>query len=134
MRYPSRIAGISLISGSVSPELEPKAVWRKWIDMPIIRGLLPVTMRVSNEELMPLRLDLSLIEDDWDEITIPVSIIHGTRDVLVPYANVDYMQRKLVNADTILLTSLEGQSHFILWTHQHVITEQLHLLMDQAEL
>ncbi len=133
MRFPSRVAGISLIAGSVDPAQEPRAVWRKWLDLPLVRGLLPVAMRVSNEELMPLRNDLLMIEDDWDRITVPVSLIHGTSDVLVPFANMAFAKEKLTNADTILTKTFEGQSHFILWTHKNEIVQELIALVKVSE-
>jgi pimeloyl-ACP methyl ester carboxylesterase len=134
IRHPRTIAGISLIAGSVSPELEPKSTaWRKWLDLPLLRDLLPISMRVSNEELMSLRQDLIMLEDDWDQLTMPVSIIHGTEDVLVPFGNLNYAQEKLVHADTIFPLIFDGESHFILWTHKQQIVEELVKLIDVSE-
>jgi pimeloyl-ACP methyl ester carboxylesterase len=128
---PRKIAGLCFIAGSVSPELEPKSTaWRKWIDLPLLRDLLPVSMRVSNEELMTLRQDLTLLEDDWDRLSMPVSVIHGTKDVLVPYENLDYAKQKLTESDTVFIRTFEGESHFILWTHKKQIVEELVRLMD----
>lgn len=131
IRHPEHIAGICLIAGSISPELEPQNVsWRKWIDLPLVRRLIPVSMRVSNEELMPLRDDLVLLEDDWDQLHIPVSLIHGTRDVLVPFENLRYADDKLIHADTVFTRVFEGESHFILWTRKNEIDEELDKLID----
>lgn len=131
IRHPEHIEGISFIAGSISPELEPEnSTWRKWIDLPVVRDLIPVSMRVSNEELMSLRQDLTMIEDDWDRIGIPVSVIHGTKDVLVPFANMQYASDKLVKADTIMTHVFEGESHFILWTHKQQIVNELVRLID----
>jgi pimeloyl-ACP methyl ester carboxylesterase len=134
IRHPQKVAGISLIAGSISPEMEPEsAAWRKWIDLPILREILPISMRVSNEELMSLRQDLVMIEDDWDRLDIPVSIIHGTKDVLVPFENLTYAKNKLTNADTILEKVFEGESHFILWTHKQQIVDELIKLIDTSK-
>ncbi len=134
IRYPGHLSGLALIAGSVSPELEPKqSTWRKWIDLPLVRELLPVSMRVSNEELMSLRQDLSILEDDWDRLLMPVSILHGTKDVLVPFENLSYAEGKLTNADTVYTRIFEGESHFILWTHQQQIVEELVRMIDGAE-
>jgi pimeloyl-ACP methyl ester carboxylesterase len=131
MRQPARLEGLSLIAGSVSPELEPPSVaWRKWLDLPLLRELLPVSMKVSNEELMLLRQELIMIEDDWDRLTMPVSVIHGSADVLVPFENLDYAHRKLTAADTILTLVFEGESHFILWTHKQQVVGELVKLID----
>jgi len=129
MNHPKHVAGICLIAGSVSPDLEPKAPWRKWIDLPVVRQLLPTSMRVSNEELIPLKHDLTMIEDDWSKIKVPVSIIHGDKDSLVPFGNVAFAKEKLTRSDSVLVKVFEGQSHFILWTDQRIIGDELIKLM-----
>ena len=131
IRHPQRVAGICFVAGSISPDLEPKSVSRrKWIDLPFIREILPISMRVSNEELMPLRQDLIMLEDDCDRIDMPVSIIHGTKDVLVPFENLAYAKEKLTNADTVFTKVFEKESHFVLWTHEKEIVDELVKLMD----
>jgi pimeloyl-ACP methyl ester carboxylesterase len=131
IRYPRKIAGLCLVAGSVSPGLEPKAIWRKWIDIPLVRDLLPISMRVSNEELMPLRNDLYMIEDDWDKIRVPVLLAHGTSDVLVPFDNLAFAQKQLVNSPKVITKIFEKQSHFILWTHkQEIVTSLLELMKE----
>jgi len=125
MRHPKKIAGLGIISGSISPELEPPAKWRNWFDLPLLRQLWPVSLRVSNEELMPLKHDLTMIEDDWDRIHAPVSLIHGTLDVLVPFQNLNYAKEKLTNADTVRTLIFEGENHFIVWTKKKEIVEEI---------
>jgi pimeloyl-ACP methyl ester carboxylesterase len=85
---------------------------------------------VSNEELMPLKNDLMMIEDDWDRIRIPVSLIHGTLDVLVPFDNLAYAKEKLVNADTVRTLIFEGENHFIVWSHKDEIVKEIVALMQ----
>ncbi len=132
VRRPSKVKGIGLIAGSVSASLEPEsAAWRKWIDLPGLRDILPVTMRVSNEELMPLRGHLRLLENDWRHLTVPVTLVHGTKDVLVPFENVTFAQQQLIRADTVMIKAFEGESHFVLWTHQRQIVEELVRLLER---
>ncbi|MGB3081046.1 MAG: alpha/beta hydrolase, partial [Saprospiraceae bacterium] len=130
IRHPMLIAGLAIIAGSVSPELEPKSPWRKWIDLPLIKELFPVALTVSNEELMPLRHDLIMIEDDWDRIHAPVTLIQGTKDVLVPYQNLEYAIEKLTQADTVRTLIFEGESHFIPWSRKDEIVKEIVALMD----
>lgn len=131
VRHPQQVAGLCLIAGSVSPTLEPKNVsWRKWIDLPLLRDLLPVSMRVSNEELMSLKQDLTMVEDDWQNLSMPVSVIHGSADALVPFANLDYAKLQLVSSDSVLIKVFPGESHFILWTQQQQVSAELVKLME----
>ena len=129
MRHPANIAGLAIIAGSISPELEPPAGWRKWIDIPLLKDLWPVSLRVSNEELMPLKHDLIMIEDDWDRIHVPVSLIQGTKDVLVPFQNLEYAKEKLTQSDTVRTLIFEGENHFIPWTKKPEIVNELVELM-----
>ncbi|MEP6793216.1 MAG: alpha/beta hydrolase [Saprospiraceae bacterium] len=130
MRHPKNLAGLAIIAGSVSPELESPSRWRKWIDLPLVKELFPVALTVSNEELMPLRRDLIMIEDDWDRIQVPVSLIQGSKDVLVPFQNLEYAKEKLTKADTVRTLIFEGENHFIVWTRKDVIAKELIALMD----
>ncbi|MDQ3140887.1 MAG: alpha/beta hydrolase [Bacteroidota bacterium] len=127
--HPATISGLVVVAGSVSYELEPKSPWRKWIDFPGLRYFLPTAMRVSNQELMTLKPDLLLINSEWGKIGIPVSLIHGTKDMLVPFGNLAEAKSKLVNSSNIRKLILENENHFILWTHhEHVVREILGLM------
>lgn len=134
VQHPEQVLGLSLIAGSISPEQEPESEsWRKWLDVPLFRDLLPVSLRVSNEEQMPLRHGLMMLEDDWDRLTMPVSVIHGDEDIIVPYANMTYAIDKLSQADTTLLKTFPGENHFIPWTKKNEIIRELVALIDHGE-
>jgi len=133
MRHPKKVAGITLIAGSVSPELEPKARWRKWFDLPLLRHLWPVSLRVSNDELMPLRHELMMIEDDWDRIHQPVLLIHGTLDVLVPFDNINYAKGKLSHASLVKSYVFDGENHFIVWSHKDQIIKEIASFIVEAK-
>ncbi|HUR29965.1 MAG TPA: alpha/beta hydrolase [Saprospiraceae bacterium] len=127
---PQRIAGICIVAGSVVYAMEPVAAWRKWLDLPFIRILMPTALRVSNEELMSLRRDLRMIDDDWNEVKMPVSLIHGTKDKLVPYGNLPLAKEKLMNSDTVRTLIFEDENHFILWTQTEQIVKELLKLIN----
>lgn len=132
LQHPRHISGICIISGSVIYELEPRAQWRKWIDLPFIRPLLPVSLKVSNQELMPLRGELRMIDDDYDKITTRVSLIHGTKDRLVPFDNLEKAKEKLVNASIVRKLIFEEENHFIPWTQQQQIVKEIIALMEET--
>lgn len=127
----AKVAGIGIIAGSVIYDMEPVGSWRKWIDLPFIRILLPFVLRVSNDELMSLRIDLRMIDDDWNEITVPVSLMHGTKDILVPFDNLELAKQKLTHSDTVRTLVFEGENHFIWWTHKDQIIGEILALMKE---
>ena len=122
---PRQIAGLGIIAGSITYDMEPVASWRKWVDLPFVRPLMPNALRVSNDELMVLRPDLRMIDDDWNDIHVPVSLIHGTKDVLVPFENLELAKEKLIESDTVRTVVFEDENHFILWTQTEQITKEI---------
>lgn len=134
LRYPQNIAGLCLVAGSLSPDLESASIsWRKWIDMPFIREIMPKSLSVSNEELIPLRNELFMMQDNWQEIEVPVLIIHGSKDVLVDFKNAKYAEQQLVNSELVEMDTLQGGDHFILWTQNHRIVRDLHQWWNDIE-
>lgn len=74
-----------------------------------------------------------MIDDDWGKIRIPVSLIHGSKDILVPFGNLPLAKEKLVNSDSVRTLVLEDDNHFILWTKPGVIIDEILALMNTGE-
>jgi pimeloyl-ACP methyl ester carboxylesterase len=88
-----------------------------------IASLLPRALRNANEELMVLKSELLALEALLPLITAPTIIVHGTRDTLVPFANVAYMQSHLHGTSCIKTVELEGQNHFLPWNSESTVRE-----------
>ena len=54
-----------------------------------------------------------------------VVIIHGTKDRLVPYSNMSFMQKEFINAKKVDTLSIKNADHFIPWTHYNIIRDAL---------
>ena len=65
------------------------------------------------------------MNEDYLKITCPVYILHGTKDILVPYSNVAYAQKMLTKTDSVIVTTFEKENHFIVWTREKEIVELL---------
>jgi pimeloyl-ACP methyl ester carboxylesterase len=116
--YPERVVGAVILAGSVAPKLEK----RRWFNY-AAKGLswvLPHALRRSNQEVWPLRADLERLSKRLDAIEIPVTVVHGTDDGLVPYGNASFMMEALTNADPLTLTTLQGAGHMIIWNDDEV--------------
>jgi len=51
----------------------------------------------------------------------------------VPFENMQYVLDRATTADTIFTKVFEGESHFILWTHEQQIVEELVKLIDSGK-
>jgi pimeloyl-ACP methyl ester carboxylesterase len=70
---------------------------------------------------MGLKPGLEKLQPKLAKIRVPVWIVHGTQDDLVPYANVDFIRRHLTSAVQVTVDRLEGANHFLPWTSRRRI-------------
>jgi len=131
--YPDHVGGMLLLAGAFNPELEEV----NWIQ-PVgtfkpISKLLPRTINNANQELLGLKRGLLAQADRLRQISIPVGVVHGDTDPLVPIANIDYLQRMLKNASLNKLI-LKGKDHFIPWHSKPSVDTLLKRLIDQVHL
>ena len=123
--HPDRFPNLVVLAGAVDPRAETPELWRKVLMSKPLRYLIPGALRPSNDELWWLKKDLYDMEPNLKNITSRVTIIHGTKDPLVPYRNMAYMDRKFVNAKSIDNISIENANHFIPWEHFDLIRNTL---------
>lgn len=114
-----------VLSGAVDPKLEETETWRYFIKKKPVRYLIPGALRPSNDELWWLKLDLLNMQPKLKNITSDVTIIHGTKDPLVPYENVAFMKKEFVKARSITVIPIKGANHFIPWEHYETIRDAL---------
>lgn len=69
--------------------------------------------------------------DGLHKITIPISVVHGDRDPLVPHGNVIYIKNKIANAPLDVIT-LENRDHFIPWHSKLTVDAALENLIDKV--
>ena len=90
-------------------------------------------MRVCNQEIIPLKEELLNIENCWETITCPVTLIHGTDDPLVPVGNAYFAQEQLTNSEMVKLKTVENGNHFILWSEIPLIKTAILEMLDGIE-
>lgn len=121
--YPDLVDGLIIVAGSVDPELEPNETWfRAPLATPFLSWILPRSLRSSNEEIYQLKPELEKMLPYWKNITCPVIVIQGKKDELVPYENIHFAQRMLVNAPLELVIK-EDMNHFVPWSNPELIRE-----------
>ena len=124
-QHPARIAAVVMLAASLDPGLEtihPMQWVGAWAP---VRWLLPRAIRNANAELMALKPELELVAALLPHITVPVFIVHGTQDDLVPVANANFMRARLTGADCVRTLLLEGHNHFLPWNSAGAVREAI---------
>ncbi|GAB4032366.1 hypothetical protein GCM10028809_30810 [Spirosoma gilvum] len=120
MDFPEQVGGLVLVAPSIDPDLE-RGEWYRPIGAAFpVRYLLPTELDVSNREIMPLKAELQRMLPLWSAIRIPVTVIQGTEDELVPPGNADFARRMLTNAP-VTIQMIPSMNHFIPWRRPDLI-------------
>ncbi|RBN50955.1 alpha/beta fold hydrolase [Flavobacterium psychrolimnae] len=122
---PSWYKRLVILAGSLDPKAENPEKWRTVIKVSPLRYLIPGALRPSNDELWWLKKDLVDLEPKLKNITSDVTVIHGTKDVLVPYSNMDFIKKSFVNAKSMDTITIEKANHFIPWSHYEIVRNAL---------
>lgn len=130
--HPDRVMAVVLLSASLDPTLESIHPLQRLGSWGPLSRMLPRAIRNANAELMALELELKALEAMLPRITAKVVIVHGTRDDLVPVANVPYMQARLSGARCVLTTLLEGHNHFLPWNSEAAVREAIRVALEPA--
>jgi pimeloyl-ACP methyl ester carboxylesterase len=113
-----------LISASVDHELEEIQWYNRLAANFPFTYVLPDGVLHSNEEMFPLKNQLKELSNDWKETIFQVVIIHGNKDTLVPFENINFVKNKS-KAQIIESIEIEGEGHFIPWTQTELVTKTL---------
>lgn len=129
--HPSGVHSLIIAAGALDPaqeKMHPMQPVGEWWG---VRSMLPARLRNANRELLALKDELDRLAPRLGVVTVPVTIVHGTADTLVPFANVAYMQRRFTGSRALETLALSGQSHFLPWEHRSVIERAIRELAER---
>ena len=122
--HPDKVAALVMIAASVSPQLEAKRWFNHVAEWRLVNWVLPRDLVTSNREILALRSELTRLEPSLNSIGIPVVVVHGERDRLVPFENVIFIRREFGHARISEKTHPDW-GHFIPWDQPQVIRDVL---------
>jgi pimeloyl-ACP methyl ester carboxylesterase len=124
MDYPHLVGGLVLVAPSIDPALEKWEWYRHVGDFFLFRAIIPKELNVSNQEILPLKKELAHMMPMWASIRVPVIVIQGENDKLVPPGNAGFAEKMLVNAPTTIWMIPE-MNHFIPWSRPELIQQAI---------
>ncbi|AMY70131.1 alpha/beta fold hydrolase [Frigidibacter mobilis] len=128
--HPGRVAGLLLIGAAADPGLEEIHPLQEVAALEFFQQMLPAELTNSNAELMALRSGLEDLAPDLASLHMPVTIVQGTDDSLVPPSNADYLRARLPGAPASIM--IEAADHFLPWSHPDLLADALDCLLQQA--
>jgi pimeloyl-ACP methyl ester carboxylesterase len=120
----------------VAPELEKLRWFQFAANTPLVECLMPRSLRQCNREILAAPGDLNDLRNQLSNLSVPIVMLHGTRDRLVPVENVAWLESRLVAlGKTNLFAKIElpGANHFIPWERPADVAEGIRTLVQMVE-
>ncbi|WP_338760328.1 alpha/beta hydrolase [Bernardetia sp. ABR2-2B] len=131
--YPTMMSGIVSLAGLSSSELTVPRWYNGAAKSVFVRWWLPAALTVSNKEMLHLQEDLKLIENNINKINIPLIVLHGKKDKIVPYGHALFLEEQSKNNTSFELITLPKANHFIPWTHQDTVRNLILKMLDETK-
>ncbi|HAS45452.1 MAG TPA: alpha/beta hydrolase [Microscillaceae bacterium] len=130
MDYPKLVHSLVLAAPAIDPANE-KIFWvsypANWL---ALRWLVPTAMRVANDEKLSHVAELTKIKPGWKNLTLPITYIHGKKDMIVPFANTAYAQKMMTGMKPDWVID-DAMNHFVPWSHPQYIRKAVLKYLDQ---
>jgi len=123
--YGDAIGALLIVGGAADPMLEDPTLLQELGSEEALALLLPRDLDSANQELLALRAELTLMAPLLRRIDVPVTLLHGTADSLVPVDNVAFMAAHLGGAEPLRIVLVEEADHFLPWDHYELLKRQL---------
>jgi pimeloyl-ACP methyl ester carboxylesterase len=114
------IKKIILFGAAADPEYERMVGWASISNTKIVRWISSNDIQVATDEKLSHRQELKKIESLWKQIDCDVILVHGTKDNLVPYENIYYLQKR-INPAKLSLLKLEGEGHVVVFMKPEIL-------------
>ncbi|MEN7548290.1 alpha/beta hydrolase [Rapidithrix thailandica] len=120
MDFPELANHLIMLSPAIDPDLE-KIFWFSNLPRTFpFHWLSPRSFKVAADEKFTHEEELREMLPYWEKICIPVWHVHGNKDQIVPYLNVEF-SRKMLGHVPLKIISLPNANHFIPWKEEKQI-------------
>ncbi len=123
METPESFEAVFFLSSALGSGLEKIL----WVSRPVpwffFGWMLPRGFAVANAEKLIHKKELLKYEHLWEKINIPCAIMHGEKDNLVYYSNIEFAKNMLVNSSSLRIYSIPDIGHGLYWTKSDIVKE-----------
>lgn len=130
MDYPDLCSGLLFVAASVDPQLEVLEWYHKAADSGAVRWILPRDIDTANQEILPLKQELTDMLPYWKTVRAPSIVIQGGADRLVPPGNAVFLKQSLPDLELVFDPDM---NHFVPWTRPELIDQALLRLIERIK-
>ncbi|MFT6387305.1 MAG: pimeloyl-ACP methyl ester carboxylesterase [Cellvibrionaceae bacterium] len=117
MHYPHSVDGLLLFAGTLSPRLSDPRWFNHLAKMPGVNFIIGDMMRRSNEEILALKTEMTLMAAQWDTVKAETLVVQGMKDKFVYPKNIEFAETYL-NANVTEVIRLQEEGHLFPMTRR----------------
>ncbi len=129
--HPECISAALLLAGGADPALTAPRWYNRITNVPPLSWLASIGgmgLKKSNDEMMQVRTGLIEMQDLWQEINVPVTVIQGEEDMLVHPDNADFIEDKLSHIPATVIRRIDD-GHMIVHSDRPFVINELRELI-----
>ncbi len=130
--FPDRVMGLVLIGTPADPRLEHVQPIQRFAAGSWVSRLLPRALNSSNRELIRLRDNLNGLLNGMDRVNVPVTLLQGDRDTLVPKSNAGFLATHLVGRARPRQIFFPKGTHYLPWTYPDTVNQAIACVIRDA--
>lgn len=124
MDNPTSYKSLLLLAPALDPENEKVIKIARLANIKPTSWITPAALKVAADEKFSHSEELRKMIPLYKKIAIPVCHIHGTKDSLVPYENLDFSIKHFPK-NIIEPVILDGEDHFLPWSQKELIVKKI---------
>jgi pimeloyl-ACP methyl ester carboxylesterase len=117
-----QVNGLLLLAASVDPSLESVSSLQLWVSRHSLRPLVPRMLRVCNDELIALQAESRAMMPLWSRLKMPIRVLQGDNDNLVPADNAVFTKRQAPQAQ---IQMLPKTGHLFPFTNPEIVYQAI---------
>tara|TARA_R110001592_G_scaffold312206_1_gene587391 strand:- start:140374 stop:141120 length:747 start_codon:yes stop_codon:yes gene_type:complete len=127
---PEWLTGSVMIAPALDPEQEKYLWFGKLALYKSTRWLVSKSLRVAADEKYSHEEELRTFINSWDQINSPILHIHGDKDGLVPYGNVNFSEERIPKK-WLTIKTIPEEGHLLPFTEQKRMVNEILLFIGQ---
>lgn len=127
---PEWLTGTVMIAPALDPEQEKYLWFGKLALFKSTRWMVSKSLRVAADEKYSHEEELESFVNNWDQINSPILHIHGDKDALVPYGNVNFSEEKIPKK-WLKIKTIPGKGHLLPFTEKELMVGEILQFVNQ---
>ena len=124
MDFPKQVGALLLLAPAIDPANEKIFFISYPTDWFLFRLFIPRAFKVANDEKLSHVMELENMYDGWAKLRLPITYVHGKKDIVVPFANTAFAQKMIKNAPVTYVID-KKMNHFVPWSHPQYVRDAI---------